>query len=256
MNVRSTLEITGVRLLHPQIAAVAGPRPVGRAAPTPRRCRPTPTSSGLYRSTPGNKGALMRYVASRVIPHIFCWSRSGSPRRRSAPSLETTSAWRSTMTSTRIFCSNWSHAPHITRCTTGKRHTEFRVLSANAFRQQLANLSLSNDLATIARNYCFTVVVVILVAPRNSSERRRVQRLVSGRPGNPAHIRSNETSFFVSTVCPPSCAGSDTISTTGGKCHRCAGNAAALVMRSRPKQQVRMATPSLRIDLSLIGSLP
>src|ERR1700691_920982 len=73
----------------------------------------------------------------------------------------------------------------------------------------VGELPLTNHLATIARSYCFTVVVVILVAARNSSERRRVQRSVSGRPGNPAHIKSNENPFLISTVCPPSCAGSN-----------------------------------------------
>ncbi len=41
---------------------------------------------------------------------------------------------RNITTSTRISYSNWSHAPYITRCTTGERHKEFRVLSANAYR--------------------------------------------------------------------------------------------------------------------------
>jgi len=37
----------------------------------------------------------------------------------SAHSLETTWAWRNTMISTRISCSNWSRSRHITRPTTG-----------------------------------------------------------------------------------------------------------------------------------------
>jgi len=37
----------------------------------------------------------------------------------------------------RTSCSNWSRASHITRCTTGKPHSEFRVLSAMAFYEKV-----------------------------------------------------------------------------------------------------------------------
>ena len=62
MNVMSTLEIRGPPILYPQITARRRPRPVEVQPRTPRRCRPSPQpsapspiSSPLYRSTPGNK---------------------------------------------------------------------------------------------------------------------------------------------------------------------------------------------------------
>jgi hypothetical protein len=39
-------------------------------------------------------------------------------------------------TSTRISCSNWSRAPHITKYTIGKPHAEYRVLGAKVCHRQ------------------------------------------------------------------------------------------------------------------------
>ena len=89
-----------------------------------------------YRSTPGNRGAYALRRIDGDTAHFLC-SRSGNLRRQSVPSPETTLARRNTMTSTKISCSNWSHAPHITRCTTVNPQIQFRVVSVNACLRQL-----------------------------------------------------------------------------------------------------------------------
>jgi heme-degrading monooxygenase HmoA len=72
-----------------------------------------------YRSTPGNKGAYALRRLEGDTAHflvITFWESEEAIRAFAGDDI----TWRNTMTSTRTSCSNWSRAPRITRCTTGK----------------------------------------------------------------------------------------------------------------------------------------
>ncbi len=88
MNGRSTWD-TGhpPPILYPEMTARRRPPPGRKCSPrTPGRCRPHPYIHGLYRSTPGNKGAYaLRRIegdTAHFLMVTFWESEVGHPRIR------------------------------------------------------------------------------------------------------------------------------------------------------------------------------